>query len=101
MAATASLMTELGRVAPRFTLPDVETGELVSLAKLPKKPATLVMFICRHCSYVLHVKPELARLNDDYSERVNLIGISSNDVERYPEDAPDKLAELAEELGFP
>jgi peroxiredoxin len=101
MAATASLMTELGRIAPEFTLPNVATGELVSLQQLPKKPATLVMFICRHCPYVLHVKPELARLNDDYSERVNLIGISSNDVERYPEDGPDKLAELAEELGFP
>jgi peroxiredoxin len=102
MAATASTMVDLGRVAPEFHLPDVITGEPVSLRDFSGSKALLVMFICRHCPYVLHVKPELVRLAGDYRDRgVAFVGISANDAERYPEDAPERLAVLAEELSFP
>ncbi|MGA7124739.1 MAG: thioredoxin family protein [Chthoniobacterales bacterium] len=102
MAATPSMMVELGRKAPDFHLPDVADGRMVSLSDFGPDQALLVMFICRHCPYVLHVKPELARLATDYQEKsVGIVGISSNDAQHYPDDAPDKLAELSRDLGIP
>jgi thiol-disulfide isomerase/thioredoxin len=102
MAATPSMMVELGRKAPDFHLPDVVDGRMVSLSDFASDQVLLVMFICRHCPYVLHVKPELARLAIDYQGKsVGIIGISSNDAQHYPDDAPDKLAELSRDLGIP
>ncbi len=95
-------MASLGTPAPAFRLPDVATGESLSLESFAGAKALLVAFICRHCPYVVHVKAELARLARDYHGRgVAFVGISANDAERYPEDAPERLAEFAHELGFP
>ena len=69
MAATPSMMVELGLEAPDFRLPDVTTGTPVSLRDFSGQKALLVMFICRHCPYVVHVKPELIRLARDYRDR--------------------------------
>jgi len=102
MSATPSTMTELGRKAPEFTLPDVLTGQTVALSDFVGRKALLVMFICKHCPYVLHVKPALIELARDYSDRpLGIVAISSNDAERYPDDAPERLAEMARELSFP
>jgi peroxiredoxin len=102
MAATPSMMVELGRKAPDFHLPNVADGRMVNLSDFASNQALLVMFICRHCPYVLHVKPELVRLAADYKEKnVGIVGISSNDAQHYPDDAPDKLAELSRDLGIP
>jgi peroxiredoxin len=102
MAATPSTMVELGREAPDFHLPDVADGEMVSLSDFASNRVLLVMFICRHCPYVLHVKTELARLGRDYAgKNAGIVGISSNDAQSYPDDAPDKLAELSRDFGFP
>lgn len=102
MALTPSNMLPLGTRAPDFTLPDVLSGKTVSLAALPPAPATLVMFICNHCPYVKHVLAGLVQLGRDYAGRgVNLIAISSNDAEHYPDDAPDKMAALARSEAFP
>jgi len=95
-------MTDLGREAPDFHLPNVADGNMLSLSDFGSKKALLVMFICRHCPYVLHVKPELIRLARDYQDRsVAIVGISSNDAQHYPDDAPDKLAELSRDLDLP
>ena len=60
------------------------------------------MFICKHCPYVLHVKPALIQLAMDYADRpLGIVSISSNDAERYPDDAPERIAEMARELPFP
>jgi peroxiredoxin len=102
MAATPSTMVELGREAPDFHLPNVADGKMVSLSDFASNRALLVMFICRHCPYVLHVKSELACLARDYSGKsVGIAGISSNDAQNYPDDAPDKLAEFSRDLDFP
>lgn len=102
MALTPSTMLPLGTPAPAFALPDVVTGQNVSLAALPPAPATLVMFICNHCPYVKHVLAGLVQLGHDYVGRgVNLVAISSNDAAHYPDDAPDKMAALARSEGFP
>lgn len=99
MARTASTMLALGTEAPAFTLPDVRTGEAVSLASFEDRSALLVMFVCHHCPFVQHVKDELARLGRDYEgTELGIVAISANDAETYPEDSPAGLREMAEEL---
>lgn len=101
MAKTASTMLQLGTTAPDFSLPDVVTGRTVSLSDFRHKKALLVMFICRHCPFVKHIQDELARLGKDYHNKdVGIVAISSNDAEEFPEDAPNSLREMAEQLGF-
>ena len=100
MAAT-SLMLPLGTPAPAFHLRDVVSGQPYNLDSFSGKTALLVMFICRHCPYVLHIERELATLGRDYREKsTGIIAISSNDPESYPNDAPPKLKEMVRRLGF-
>lgn len=99
MAMTASTMLPLGTLAPDF-LPDVLTGQPISLHTFAGKPALLVMFICRHCPFVKHVQAELARLGKDYSDTIGIVAISANDAANYPDDAPDRLKDMAQTLGF-
>src|SRR5437867_6181769 len=99
--ATTSTMLPLGTSAPNFSLPDVTTGERVRLEDLADARALLVAFICNHCPYVRHVRPELARLgHDSVDTGLSIVAISANDPETYPEDAPDELAREAKEAGY-
>ena len=101
MVLTPSTMLALGTRAPDFKLPDVVSGKEVSLATFEGKKALLVMFICRHCPYVQHVKEELARLGNDYTPRgVGIVAVSANDAKNYPDDSPGNLKKMAKELGF-
>lgn len=91
----------LGTTAPPFALRDVVNNHTYSLDSFADKTALLVMFICRHCPYVVHVEQELARLGRDYCDTsLGIMAISSNDSVGYPEDAPPKLKEMAMRLGF-
>ncbi len=100
MALTPSTMLELGTPAPAFSLPDA-SGKLVSLDDFAGAPGLLVAFICNHCPYVKHLKPELARFAADYAERgLAMVAISANDASGYPEDAPAKMAEDARRFGY-
>jgi peroxiredoxin len=99
MAAT-STMLPLGTQAPDFALTDVVTGETVRRDDFRGRPALLVLFICRHCPYVAHVRSQLAALGRDYAGRIGIVAISPNDPETYPEDAPESLAEEAREAGY-
>lgn len=95
-------MLPLGTVAPGFTLPDVETGQILTLDAFAACKALLVIFLCNHCPYVIHVREELARIARDYTARsVGILGIISNDVKYYPDDAPEATRPLARMLGFP
>lgn len=102
MALTAStMMLPLGTTAPDFRLPDVVSGQAISLQTFVGKQALLVMFICRHCPYVVHVREELARLGRDYATKhVGIVAISANDAASYPDDAPASLKAMAQQLGF-
>jgi peroxiredoxin len=100
MAKTLSTMLDLGTTAPDFTLPDVVSGKPMALGDFTGK-ALLVMFICRHCPFVKHFEKELARLGQDYANKgVAIVAISANDAADYPDDAPESLKEMAEQLGF-
>lgn len=99
MAATSTMM-ELGTRAPDFALPEVTDGSTVSLGELTGD-VLVVMFLCRHCPYVVHVQDELARLARDHDDgRVAFVGISANDPESHPDDAPARLAAQKREVGF-
>jgi peroxiredoxin len=101
MALKVSTMLPLGTPLPHFELPDVRTGHMVSPETFVGKDAMLVMFICRHCPYVVHVQEALAKLGRDYQHHnVGIVAISSNDVKNYPQDSPSRLKEMAEELGL-
>lgn len=102
MAATPSVMLPLGTEAPKFNLVDTVTDTNKSLNELASDKATVVMFICNHCPYVKHINEELVKLANEYIPKgISFIAISSNDVENYPDDSPEKMREVAEELGYP
>ena len=96
-----SEMLPLATEAPDFALPDVVSGDTVKLTDFLEARALLVMFICRHCPYVRHVRPALAQLGRDNQDTgLAIVAISANDPETYPEDAPESLAEEAREAGY-
>ena len=99
--AKASVMLPLGTMAPAFALRDVVSGQICSLDSFTGKTALLVMFICRHCPYVVHVEQEIAKIGRDYRDStLGMVAISSNDSSRYPDDAPPRLKEMAMRLSF-
>ncbi|MEX2597681.1 MAG: thioredoxin family protein [Salibacteraceae bacterium] len=102
MALTETTDKPLGFEAPEFKLQDVVSGSMVGLNELRGSKATVVMFICNHCPYVVHVREKLIELARNYMAKgVGFIAISSNDVVRYPDDSPQKMKDLALELDFP
>lgn len=93
-----------GAQAPDFTLPDVVTGNLRTLSDIAGPKGTLVVFLCAHCPYVVHVRGKLIELAQEFfPEGISTVGISSNDPVAYPEDSPEKLREMAlgNDLPFP
>ncbi len=101
MALTNSTMVALGTPIPDFHLPDVVSGETIASVHYVGRKGLLVMFICRHCPYVVHVQQELGRLGKDYAGKtLGMLAISSNDVNDYPDDHPESLRVMAKDLGF-
>src|SRR3954468_3882456 len=101
MARTPSTMLPLGTPAPQFALPDVVSGKTVSLNDFENSSALLVMFICNHCPYVKHVQAGMAQMAKDFQARgVGVLAISSNDVQNFPEDNPEKMKEEALRAGY-
>lgn len=95
-------MLPLGTQAPDFELPDTVSGKTVRLSEIISPKATVVMFLCNHCPYVLHVNAEIVRLAREFQSRgVSFVGISSNDAVAYPEDGPDQMRVHAREVGYP
>jgi len=103
MARTPSNMLPLGTPLPDTTLPD-PGGETWKLSQRMGDKGLLIMFICNHCPFVIHIAPFLEELNDKLNTLgIRCIAISSNDVEEYPADSPRKMAQFASEykLAFP
>lgn len=100
MALTPSTMLALGTMAPDFSLPDTE-GRPVSLGDFKSAPALLVMFICNHCPYVKHIRDGLGEMCRDFSAMgVGVVGIMSNNVDKYPDDRPDLMKVERESAGW-
>ena len=100
MALTYSSMLELGSNLEEFNLLNVVDGDNLSSDDLDKAKPSLIMFICNHCPYVIHYHDEIQRLANDFDNAINMVAISSNDIEEYPQDGPDKMRELWVQLGL-
>jgi thiol-disulfide isomerase/thioredoxin len=101
MAFTESNMVTLGTRAPEFCLLDTVTGENKTYNDIQGERGTLVMFLCNHCPYVIHVNEELVRIAREYKEKgIGFVAISSNDVLHYPDDTPDKMRLVAKVLKY-
>lgn len=101
MVLTPSTMLPLGTAAPNFALPDVVSGETISLETFSACKALLVIFMCRHCPFVKHVQQEFYNLQQDYRDRsLGIVAISANDAAKYPDDAPASLQAMAQELDY-
>ena len=102
MANTPSNMLELGTKAPFFELPNpAKNNELQRLEDLKGSKGTLVIFMCNHCPFVIHVIEKLVELYEDYKGKgIEFIAINSNDVINYPADSPEQMVDFAEEKGF-
>src|SRR6187551_1093633 len=102
MSFIESNMLPLGSEAPPFALPDTVSGKTIRLEDIASDKATVVMFICNHCPYVIHVNDEIVRLANDYiAKGLAFVAISSNDVVNYPQDGPDEMKLQAEKLKYP
>ncbi len=101
MVLTPSMMMPLGTVAPDFTLPDAVSGKMISLSKIKGELGTLVMFICNHCPYVVHLQSALGQLSQDYlNSGIAIVAINANDIIEYPADSPEKMTAFAQQNGF-
>ena len=99
--AAASPLLDLGSPAPDLALREVTDGTTVSLADVADGPVLLVVFLCKHCPYVIHVQDEFARLAAAYQQRgVAVLGIGANDPQISPADTPEGLAEQKRDVGF-
>ena len=101
MAKTPSNMVPIGFSAPSFVLKDSVTKKLLSSDELFGEKCTIVMFICNHCPFVIHVNSEIVKIAKEFqSEDVKFIAISSNDVVNYPEDSPELMKLNADQNKF-
>jgi thiol-disulfide isomerase/thioredoxin len=102
MARISSNMIPLLSKAPAFELPDTVSGKTLSIIDLKGSEGTVIMFICNHCPFVIHVNPEIVALANDYIPKgISFIAISSNDVENFPQDNPELMKKTAEENNYP
>ena len=101
MSLTSSNMLPLGAKAPKFDLIDTLSKQTKSYQSLKGANGMLVMFICNHCPYVLHIQESLVAVGNKYLEfGIGVAAISSNDVIAYPEDDPVKMEQFALNFGF-
>jgi len=100
MAKTPSTMLDLGTEAPDFHLPEPVTGRTVARSEFDGSPL-LVAFICNHCPFVLHILDVFAVFVQEYQQRgLGVVAINANDVEKYADDSPDRMVDLARRTGF-
>jgi peroxiredoxin len=101
MVATKSNMLPIGTTAPNFQLKDVTTGEVIEFAKQNNAKGYVIAFICNHCPFVIHLLDHLSlKFNQMPSNGIEVYAISSNDIQNYPQDSPEKMAQLATQHKF-
>ena len=102
MVLTPTQQIPLGFEAPEFNLLNPSLGRYQSLSELQSNQATLIIFMCNHCPYVVHVLDGLVQLANDYSQKgISIIGINSNDIINYPDDSPEKMIDLVNHNSIP
>ncbi len=100
MVKTASTMLPLGTTAPDFSLINVN-GQTVSRSDFQDAKGLLVIFMCNHCPFVIHLADQLAQFAQDYHDAgLAIVAISSNDVSNHPQDSPEQMVHEAEQRGY-
>ncbi len=100
MSLTYSSMLLLGTKLIAFELIDTVSEKNFSSDELEISKPTLIMFICNHCPYVIHYHSEIQKIDKDYKDQINMVAISSNDIDNYPQDGPQHMQDLWKELGL-
>ena len=101
MSRTPSNMIPLGSRAPEFNLLDTVSDRYISLQSVKGQKGTVIMFICNHCPFVIHVNSELVDIANSYINKgVSFIAISSNDAKTYPQDGPELMKTHAYKVGY-
>jgi len=102
MALTPSNMLPLETEAPHFELWDSVSNSIKTLNNLKGTKGTLILFICNHCPFVLHINEALvAFANALKNKEISMIAISSNDAITYPQDGPEQMQKHAKKLNYP
>ena len=100
MSLTYSSMLELGTELIPFDLSNTVSKKHFSSDELDNSKPSLIMFICNHCPYVIHYHSEIKQISQDYKDQINIVAISSNDIDNYPQDGPKEMHDLWEKLGL-
>jgi len=100
MSLTYSSMLELGTELIPFNLSNTVSKKHFSSDELDNSKPSLIMFICNHCPYVIHYHSEIKQISHDYKDQINIVAISSNDIDNYPQDGPKEMHDLWEKLGL-
>tara|TARA_B100001175_G_C19507900_1_gene641957 strand:+ start:2363 stop:2956 length:594 start_codon:yes stop_codon:yes gene_type:complete len=101
MARNESFMLPLNTKAHDFSLPNTVDQSIISLDQVKGVSGTLIIFMCNHCPYVLHLIDKMVEISREIKESgINTVAISSNDVENYPDDRPELMKKLALEKSF-
>ncbi|MDP4703828.1 MAG: thioredoxin family protein [Polaribacter sp.] len=102
MARTESNEFEVGKKAPDFTLQNTIDDTWVDLQSFKGIQGTVIVFICNHCPFVIHINEKLVDLANEYQPKgIAFIAISSNDIEKYPQDAPHLMKKVGQDLQYP
>src|SRR4051812_42246953 len=97
MSATPSTMLPLGTALPEFKLPNAVDGRPVSSAELNGAKGVLVMFICNHCPFVIHIRPKLLEVaHQALGQGVSVVAINANSQQSHPQDGPEHMKQLAQ-----
>ncbi|XP_059291424.1 uncharacterized protein LOC132044907 [Lycium ferocissimum] len=101
-ARTESKGVSLGFRPPNFELTEPLTGKVWKLDDFEAYPALLVMFICNHCPFVIHLKKDIVKLSNFYMKKgLTVVAISSNSVVTHPQDGPEFMADDAKLFRYP
>ena len=101
MALMHSKGMPVGNPAPLFSLPGVD-GNAWSLDSFSDAELLLVVFTCNHCPYAIASEDRLIEIQNDYADRgLQMVAISPNDAEKYPDDSFDEMKKRADDKAFP
>jgi peroxiredoxin len=102
MALTESNEFSIGTKAPDFNLFNTVDNNFLSLEKAKGEKGSVILFICNHCPFVIHVNTELVKMANEYQQKgIHFIAISANDVDNYPQDSPELMKQLAKDEKYP
>ena len=87
-----------GDKAPDFSLKGTD-DKMHSLTDYNQK-GLLVIFMCNHCPYVKAKIEAIKEIHDKFKDQISLVGINSNDSEKYPDDSFESMKTIADEKGM-